>query len=98
MASVLHGCARTTPRIRAELKAANAPTRLLVRQYGLNVKTVLKWRRLDETADAPMGPKPKSTILTSAEEAVIIEFRRRTLLPLHDVLDRVCLVPDIEHG
>ena len=40
MASVLHGSARTTPRIRAELKAAQAPARLLASQYGLNVKTV----------------------------------------------------------
>jgi hypothetical protein len=33
-----------------------------------------------------MGPKPKSTVLTPAEEAIIVEFRRRTLLPLDDVL------------
>ena len=86
MASVLHGSARTTPRIRAELKAAKAPARLLASQYGLNVKTVLKWRDRVETTDAPMGPKPKSTVLTPAEEAIIVEFRRRTLLPLDDVL------------
>jgi transposase-like protein len=33
-----------------------------------------------------MGPKPKSTVLTPTEEAVIVECRRRTLLPLDDVL------------
>ena len=76
MASVLHGSARTTPRIRAELKAAKAPARLLASQYGLNVKTVLKWRTRAEMADAPMGPRPKSTVLTPAGEAVIVEFRR----------------------
>jgi transposase-like protein len=86
MASVLHGSARTTPRIRAELKAAKAPARLLASQYGLNVKTVLKWRTRAEMADAPMGPRPKSTVLTPAEEAIIVEFRRRTLLPLDDLL------------
>ena len=59
MASVLHGSARTTPRIRAELKAAQAPARFLASQYGLNVKTVLKWRNRPETSDAPMGPTPK---------------------------------------
>jgi hypothetical protein len=37
-------------------------------------------------ADARMGPKQKSTVLTPAEEAVIVEFRRRTLLRLDDVL------------
>ncbi len=81
MASVLHGSARTTPRIRAELKAAQAPA-----NTALTSKTVLKWRNRPETTDAPMRPKPKSTVLTPAEEAVIVEFRRRTLLPLDDVL------------
>ena len=34
-----------------------------------------------------MGPQnPKSTVLTAAEEAIIVEFRRRTLLPLDDTL------------
>jgi transposase InsO family protein len=34
-----------------------------------------------------MGPaKPRSTVLTEAEEAIVVEFRRRTLLPLDDVL------------
>jgi carboxymethylenebutenolidase len=39
------------------------------------------------TADAPMGPAdPRSTVLTPAEEAIIVAFRQRTLLPLEDVL------------
>jgi len=33
-----------------------------------------------------MGPRnPKSTVLTPVEEAMIVEFRRRTLLPLDDI-------------
>jgi transposase-like protein len=87
MASVLHGCARTTPRIRAELQATKAASRAVAAQYGVNAKTVLKWRRRTTTADAPMAPKkPRSTVLTPAEEAVVVEFRRRTLLPLDDML------------
>lgn len=46
-----------------------------------------KWRNRTTTADAPMGPStPHSTVLTLAEEAMVVEFRRRTLLPLDDVL------------
>ncbi len=87
MASVLHGSARTTPRIRAELQAAQTPSRAIALQYGINPKTVLKWRRRSTTADATMGPKqPRSTVLTPAEEAIVVEFRRRTLLPLDDVM------------
>lgn len=34
-----------------------------------------------------MGPKtPKSTVLSPAEEAIVVAFRRKTLLPLDDVL------------
>src|SRR3954452_17774500 len=87
MAGVLHGSARTTPRIRAELQASQEATRVLAARYGLNPKTGAKWRKRTTTADQPMGPKrPRSTVLTEAEEAIVVEFRRRTLLPLDDVL------------
>ena len=87
MATGLHGSARTTPRVRAELQASQETTRTLASHYGLNPKTVAKWRRRTTTADQSMGPaKPRSTVLTEAEEAIVVEFRRRTLLPLDDVL------------
>ncbi|KAF0220434.1 MAG: integrase catalytic [Rhodospirillaceae bacterium] len=94
MAGLLHGSARTTPRIRAELQASKESTRSLAEQYGLNPKTVAKWRKRTTTDDAPMGPHvPRSSILTPAEEAMIVEFRRRTLLPLDDVMG--CLMEAI---
>lgn len=87
MAPGLHGSARTTPRVRAELQASQEATRSLAARYGLNPKTVAKWRRRTFTADARMGPRqPRSSVLTEAEEAIVVEFRRRTLLPLDDVL------------
>jgi transposase InsO family protein len=87
MAPGLHGSARTTPRVRAELQTAQETTRGLAARYGLNPKTVAKWRRRTGTADAPMGPRrPRSSVLTEIEEAIVVEFRRHTLLPLDDVL------------
>src|SRR6476620_817936 len=87
MAAGVHGSARTTPRVRAELQASQEATRALAAQYGLNPKTVAKWRKRTTTADQPMGPnRPRSTVLTETEEAIIVEFRRRTMLPLDDVL------------
>jgi hypothetical protein len=59
----------------------------LAARYGLNAKTIAKWRQRASTADRPIGPsKPKSTVLTEIEEAIVVEFRRRTLLPLDDML------------
>jgi transposase InsO family protein len=87
MAPGLHGSARTTPRVRAELQGSQEATRALAARYGLNPKTVAKWRRRATTADQRMGPsRPRSSVLTEAEEAIVVEFRRRTLLPLDDVL------------
>jgi transposase InsO family protein len=57
---------------------------------------VQKWRARQTTTDAAMGPKePRSTVLTSEEEAVIVAFRRHTLLPLDDCL--YGLQPSIPH-
>ena len=87
MAGSLHGSARTTPRVRAELQASQEKSGTLARRYGLSRTTVNKWRARTTTHDAPMGPtSPHSTVLTPAEEAMVVEFRRRTLLPLDDVL------------
>src|SRR3954467_1351265 len=87
MAAGLHGSARTTQRVRAELQRSQEATRSLAARYGLNPKTVAKWRRRGSTTDAPMGPtRPHSSVLTEAEEAIVVEFRRRTLLPLDHVL------------
>jgi hypothetical protein len=59
----------------------------LARRYGLSRATVAKWRARTTTEDAPMGPSvPHSTVLTPVEESMIVEFRRRTMLPLDDVL------------
>ena len=88
MAAVLHGSARTTPRIRTELQRSKESTRTLAARYQLNPKTVAKWRARQTTVDAAMGPRdPRSTILSAAEGAIIVEFRRRTLLPLNDVTE-----------
>ena len=87
MAEVLHGSARTTPRVRAELHASKEKTGTLARLYGLGRTTVVKWRSRVGTSDAPMGPrKRRSTVLTTVEEAMIVAFRQRTMLPLDDVM------------
>jgi hypothetical protein len=68
MADILHGSARTTPRVRSELQASKETTGSLARRYGLSRATVAKWRSRTTTADASMGPRnPMSTVLTPVE-------------------------------
>jgi transposase InsO family protein len=48
---------------------------------------VAKRRKRQTVEDLKTGPKePRSTVLTKAEEATIVAFRRHTLLPLDDCL------------
>ena len=61
--------------------------RALAKRYGISPTTVQKWRKRETTADQPMGPKePHSTTLSLEQEAMIVAFRRDTLLPLDDCL------------
>ena len=70
--------------------------RALAKRYGISPNTVQKWRKRMTTADAPMGPKEvRSTVLSPEEEAIVVAFRRHTLLPLDDCL--YGLQPTIPH-
>jgi len=87
MGQVLHGSARTTAAVRRAIQQSQASLRVLARRHGLNPKTVSKWKKRTSAADRPTGPKaPRSTVLTLEEEAVMVAFRRHTLLPLDDCL------------
>ena len=87
MGQVLHGSATTTHAIRAAIQRSTAPLKVLAAKYGLNHKTVAKWRKRAFVHDAPMGPKVvRSTVLGPSEEAALVAFRKHTLLPLDDCL------------
>ena len=77
-------------------REAQASTAPLSRGLGINPKTVAKWRGRATVADLKTGPKePRSTVLSEAEEAMVVAFRRHALLPLDDCLD--ALQPSIPH-
>ena len=60
------------------------------------MKTVAKWRNRQTVEDMETGPtEPRSTVLTEAEEEMIVAFRRHTLPPLDDCL--YALQPTILH-
>src|ERR687890_805851 len=87
MGQVRHGSARTTAAVRRAIQHSQESVRVLARRHGINPKTVSKWKKRKSAADLPTGPKaPRSTVLTLEEEAVIVAFRRHTLLPLDDCL------------
>jgi len=87
MGQVLHGSATTTEAVRRAIQGSQESLRSLARRYGINPKTVAKWKRRSSVADVPTGPKQaRSTVLSAAEEAIVVAFRKHTLLPLDDCL------------
>ena len=96
MGQILHGSATTTEAVRRAIQHSQESLRALAKRYGINQKTVAKWKKRVSVADVPTDPKnPSSTVLTIEEEAVIVTFRRYTLLPLDDCL--YALQPTIPH-
>ena len=87
MVQILHPSASTTKATRRNIQNSQKSIAKLAKHYGINPKTVVKWKKRDFVQDAPRGPKnPHSTVLSRQEEAVIVTFRKHTRLPLDDCL------------
>jgi transposase InsO family protein len=96
MGQVHHGGATTTAAVRRAIQHPQESLRALARRHGINPKTVAKWKKRTSVQDQRTGPKdPRSTVLTLQEEAIVVAFRRHTLLPLDDCL--YALQPTIPH-
>jgi hypothetical protein len=95
MGQILHGRATTTHAIRTAIQRSKAPLKDLAMQYGLNQKTVAKWRRRSFVHDVPMGPKaPRSTewvpgALFDLTAAVVSVVAIRRVCDVHQFKHRV---------
>lgn len=96
MGQIRHGSATTTHAVRAAIQRSQASLSALSRELEINPETVAKWRKRTTVEDLKTGPKtPHSTTLSEAEEAMVVGFRRHTLLPLGNCL--YALRPSIPH-
>jgi transposase-like protein len=94
MGQILHGTATTTHAIREKIQDSQESLVKLAKRYGINLKTVQKWRQRESVEDLKCVSKPgQGSVLTAVDEAVIVETRRKTLLPLDDLYDP--LLPQI---
>ncbi|SMY06988.1 hypothetical protein LOM8899_01118 [Flavimaricola marinus] len=86
----------TTHAVRSTVQRSQALLALLSRELAIQPRTEAKRRKQATVADLTTGPKkPRSTVLTETEEAIIDAFRRHTLLPLDDCL--YAIQPRIPH-
>ncbi len=86
MGQGLHGSATTTETVRRANRSQES-VRAAAKRYGVGSTIVQKWRSRRTSTDGRMGPKEvHSSVLSLEQEAVIVAFRRHTLLPLDDGL------------
>jgi hypothetical protein len=76
-----------TAAVRRAIQHSQQSLKTLTARHDINVKAVAKWRKRTDTADLAMDPKEVcSGVLTPEHEAIIVAFRKLTLLPLDDCL------------
>lgn len=84
--SEVHARARTTPRLRLEIKASSLSQSELARQFNVTAATVRKWQAREQPQDLSHRPHKLSTTLSPGQEVIAVELRRTLLLPLDDLL------------
>ena len=97
MRQVLHGSATTAGAVRRAIQRIEESVRSLSRRYSISPTIVQKWPKRATVTNRPMGlTAPHSSVLGIDQEAVIVAFRRHSLLPLDDCL--YALQPAIPHS
>ncbi|PYE91128.1 hypothetical protein C8J35_1654 [Rhizobium sp. PP-F2F-G38] len=83
MGQVLHGSATTTEAVRRAIQSSQESLRSLSRRYGINQKTVAKWKKRASLADLPTGRLPglKAWIPRSFTGGVATHWHRELLRP-----------------
>lgn len=96
----LHANATTTPKIRRYLQQSDKTERTLAKELGITTEAVRRWRKRDDVNDRSHTAHRFQTVLTDAQEAVVVELRRSLLLPLDDLLvtTREFLNPDVSRS
>ncbi len=86
MLIALHKNARTTPAVRAEIAASSETASVLAQRFGITEQTVCKWKKRSVFGDRSHTAHRLQTVLTPAQETIVIHLRRILLLPLDDLL------------
>jgi transposase len=86
MLIALHKNARTTPAVRAEIAASRETAIVLAQRFGITEQTVYKWKKRSVFGDRSHTAHHLQTVLTPAQETVVVHLRHTLLLPLDDLL------------
>jgi transposase InsO family protein len=86
MTTRIHPQARTTPKIRQEIKDSGLSDRQAATVFNISRATAAKWLRRDDTQDRSHRALTQKATLTPPQEAVVLSLRETLYLPLDDLL------------
>ena len=82
MGQILHGSATTTEAIRRAIQHSQESLRTLAKRYGINQKTVAKWKKRGSVSDLRTGPTDaKSSVLPTVAATPIAVVIRNCGMP-----------------
>jgi hypothetical protein len=86
VSSRIHPQARTTPKIRQEIKASGLSSREAAQVFNVTRATAKKWLGRDDVQDRSHRAHTLHTTLSAAQEAIVLALRQSLYLPLDDLL------------
>lgn len=100
MSSRIHPQARTTPKIRQEIKDSGLSDREAAKVFNITRATAAKWLKRDDVQDRSHRAHTLHTTLSAAQELVVLSLRQTLYLPLDDLLyiTRQYINPDVSRS
>ena len=100
MSSRIHPQARTTPKIRQEIKDSGLSDREAAKVFNISRATARKWLKREDVQDRSHRAHTLHTTLSAAQEAIVLALRQSLYLPLDDLLfvTRQHINPDVSRS
>jgi transposase InsO family protein len=86
MSNHIHPQARTTPKIRQEIKDSGLSDREAAKVFNISRATAAKWLKRDDVQDRSHRAHTLHTTLSATQEAIVLSLRQSLYLPLDDLL------------
>lgn len=86
MSTSIHPQARTTPKIRHEIKDFGLSDREAAKVFNVSRATAAKWLKRDDVQDRSHRAHTLHTTLSAPQEAIFLSLRQSLYLPLDDLL------------
>jgi transposase len=100
MSSRIHPQARTTPKIRQEIKDSGLSDHEAAKVFTITRATAAKWLKRDDVQDRSHRAHTLHTTLSATQEAIVLSMRQSLNLPLDDLLyiTRQYINPDVSRS